>query len=99
MLSALGRTQEARQRLTRAEQLAPGVFGRMREDLAFRQFHPDLIAMVAQTLATLDQERPDRPPSDKLRKICTAGLAKAQAELLDRKKGVIVVITNGQSIA
>ncbi|MCZ0963484.1 hypothetical protein [Paracoccus benzoatiresistens] len=68
-LAALGRKDEAHQRLARAEQLAPGVFARLREDLAFRQFHPDLIAAIAQALASLDPEQSDPVRPNKLRRI------------------------------
>ncbi|MCE6960786.1 hypothetical protein LAZ40_17305 [Cereibacter sphaeroides] len=52
-LIPLGRHDEAMACLEEAERISPGLLGRLREDLAFRQIHPDLISMIVDTIGPL----------------------------------------------
>jgi hypothetical protein len=46
-LARAGRRDQARARLAGVERLSPALRPKLREDLAFRQIHPDLIADIA----------------------------------------------------
>jgi len=68
-LAALGRLAEARQRLALADQIAPGLATRMPQDVAFRQFHPDLTESMMRTLASLDPKWPNQANSSRLHRL------------------------------
>jgi tetratricopeptide (TPR) repeat protein len=53
-LSELGRLDEAKDRLKKAESLAPGLRLKLNEDLAFRQVHPVLIAAITRAVGRID---------------------------------------------
>jgi TolB-like protein len=53
-LARAGRKDEARARLAEAQSLAPALRLKLREDLAFRQIHPDLVAAIAGAIEDAD---------------------------------------------
>jgi tetratricopeptide (TPR) repeat protein len=53
-LSELGQLGEARACLDEAERLAPGLRLKLRDDLAFRQLHPALIAIITRAVGRVD---------------------------------------------
>ncbi len=56
-LSAAGRIDEARHRLHQAEMLFPTLRLNLRQDLAFRQLHPELIEMIVGAIEAIDSRK------------------------------------------
>jgi TolB-like protein len=73
-LSGLNRLEEARDCLREVERLSPGLRPMLREDLAFRQIHPDMIAAIMVAIGRADSDwlppargwlTERRPPQDR----------------------------------
>jgi hypothetical protein len=68
-LALAGRADEARARLAEVERLSPDLRLKLREDLAFRQIHPDLIDEIAGAIEHTDPSWAPSAPRGHLRRV------------------------------